>query len=217
MKKADWGKVIKKHFGYEPFTIDDLQDATGVDRTKAYRALGYHTNAGTLKRTEPGMYKLREDTEEPDEHSNFAPSIQELLKGLIKEHGDEPFDLDQAIKIAKCKRPSIHAKMHILFKGRLVERIETGVYKVTDRGHNAVAGDFKKEREKEKKEEEAKAKIKETAPECLPSCILMKMEKILGKNELKNWVYAIAITNEECVTVLEEEAVRSIAKTFTAQ
>ncbi len=210
MKKVDWEKVIKKHFGHEPFTIDDVQDATGCNRAKVYRALGYHTVAGTLKRTEPGMYKVRRKTEEPDENGTLPYRIKTLLKGLIEKHGDEPFNLDQATEIAKCKRPSIHAKMHILFKGRLVERIETGVYKVTDRGHNAVVGEFKADREKEKE------KIKETAPECLPSCILMKMENILGKDELKDWVYAIAITNEDCVTVLEEAAVRSIAKTFTA-
>lgn len=199
MERTPWIKLIKKLFGNKPFTLDELDKKAPASRAKVVRGLAYHTNSGNLKRLDDGRYQIGNGDSVGSRSSQ--PALRAFVKLLSQKYGDEQFSLDKIMEHYEGKRTSLHARMNILAKEQNIRRISTGVYRLTDKGHNLVVDDFKKEYSEEKKKAVN-----------LPSCILMKMEKFLGKEDMRDWVYAIVMVNEECVGVLEEEAVRAIVK-----
>lgn len=201
MKKIDWMKAVKKLFGNEKFTIDMLAEKEKASREKTSKAVWYHTERGNIENLGDGTYRATGKGEKkklPRGHR-----IVNFLKAISEKFGDEEFTVNQAMEASGKNRRFVQNKLYILAKEKKVKRITVGVYKVEDIGHNSVAGEFKKDYEEAKKAK---------PPECLPSCILTKMESVLGKEAMKDWVYATVMVREECVGVLEEEAVRSIVK-----
>lgn len=196
MSRINWDNFIVDKFGNEEFTVEMVQEASGQNRQTALAALGRCQKRRIVKKLRNGNYKFSEGSS-----STRSFSTKGFIKTLSLKYGDSPFSVDQICEVFETDRRTLHARMGRLKKNGLVEGDGKGVYKLTTSGHNFVAEDFKEEFKNEKNKEG------------LPSCILIKMEGFLGKDKMKDWVYETVMKNEECVGILEDMAVKSIAKT----
>lgn len=194
MKRIDWLRKINSSFKSEQFSIEDLCEKTKQPRDKVRNAINRNIKTGNIVTNGDGLYRLNGNDSEPEQKNIF----EKRLKTLSEKFGDELFTIDDVIKVWNIKRQSIHAAMHKMAKNGIVKRVGKGMYKLTDNGHNFVAEEIKLE---------PKSKS--------PSCFILKVESVLGENGMKDWVYRIAMSNEECIKVLEEEAVKALAKTFS--
>lgn len=208
MNRVNWIKIISENFGDNLFSIKRLVEVTGKPRESVVRILHKHVKDGNIVRFANGMYKFGKAKRGGTDTLKTPRSsiMKTFIKELSKKYGDSTFSCDQAQEIAGTKRSSLHARMHSLKKGGFVKSMGTGLFSLTDKAHNLVVDDFKKDAEEER------VKICDTEPKSPPSCILIKMENILGKDKMKDWVYSVAMLSEECVGILEEEAVKAIVR-----
>lgn len=193
MKRINWLEKISKTFKNEEFSLDDLCEKTKQSRDKSRNAINRNINTGNIISCGNGMYRLKGSKQ------NNETLHKKRFRILSEKFGDESFTIDDIFEVWNIKREQIHAIMHNATNNNLVKRIEKGVYKLTDKTHNIVAEEIKAA----PKKEEFKS----------PSCLISRIEAILGEDRMKDWVYRIAMSNEECIKVLEEEAVKDIAKT----
>lgn len=190
--RTNWITVFSSKLGNGPFSVEEVQEATGNSREAVLSALRKYTGRGILVKRKNGSYEIR--------NLNKIGVVKDFIQDISVRFGDSKFSIDSVMEVSGGKKQTLHARLWKMKKDGLVVHVGPGVYRLTDKAHNMVAPEFKKKVEQERE------------PKCLPSCVLIKMESVLGEERMKNWVYAVAMKSEECVTVLEAAAVESIAR-----